>query len=232
MFEWRFRQELEKLEKFVPAGVQNNAVWRADFPAWRALFSSLCLYGHSTGYRLPSFEDFYDYVRKAYTVAHPENARFKKYFEDVSLIPGTLQRLSVWYESGMAETHLYCSLVDVIEDDKKLGLVLYDTRADWKLKADMIVLIGQKATRISAFFGDETNRPNMEARRDDVEKERKRNTLESAHWENRELAIMPKIEIARTATQVQMVNGIRLFSKRAIDNLIAELLNPPSSNFS
>ena len=59
MFERRFRIELEKLPLFVPDDNRDGAVWKVDFPAWRALFSSLCLYGHSTGYRLPSFEEFF-----------------------------------------------------------------------------------------------------------------------------------------------------------------------------
>lgn len=86
------------------------------------------------------------------------------------------QRIKTWYESGMAETYLYVCLVEAIEDNHKEGLVLYDPRADWKLKADVLVLIRGKMVRINAFDGDMLARPQIEAKRDEVERIRKRNT--------------------------------------------------------
>ncbi len=73
MHEWRFRQELGKLPPFIPKDLRDPRVWpskgskKGEFPAWRALFSSQCLFSHSTGYRLFSYESFFEYCRRAYT---------------------------------------------------------------------------------------------------------------------------------------------------------------------
>ena len=224
MFERRFRQELGKLPPFEPNDERDPRVWKEGFSAWRALFSSLCLYGHSTGYRLPSFDEFFRYCKRAYTNdRNPEKTRYAKYFED-DLLPGMRQRASVWYESGMAEMHLYACLVEAIEDKSKCGVVLYDPRADWKLKADVIVIVNQQALRVSAFVGDTSERPAVEARRDVVERRRKRNTSESAHWGNAELEAMPTFEIAKmTDADIQTVNGVRLFSLSAVNRLLDKI---------
>jgi hypothetical protein len=223
MHEWRFRQELEKLrEPFTPNDERNEEVWAAEFPAWRALFSAMCLFGHSTGYRLPSFNQFSRYCRHAYTVRHPDRARFVRFFSG-SLGDGMQQRLGAWYESGMAETYLYSCLVDAIEDLGKLGLVLYDPRADWKLKADLIVIVNGKAMRVSAFVGHQEERHKVEARRDGIERERKKNTMDSAHWGNAELAAMPIFEIARTGRETQVVGGVRLFALPAVNRLLTAI---------
>lgn len=222
MFERRFRRELEKLPLFTPNDERDPRVWRADFPAWRALFTAMCLFGHSTGYRLPSFDEFYRYCEHAYAKRHPDRSRFAPFFEG-ELLPGMRQRASAWYESGMAETYLYACLVETIEDTKKIGVVLYDPRADWKLKADVIVILNNRPLRVSAFFGEQSDRPGVEARRDGIERERKKNTMESAHWGNAELAAMPVFEIARTETEMQVINGVRLFSITAINRLLAAI---------
>lgn len=224
MFERRFREELNKLPPLPIFSQRDPNVWREGFPAWRALFSSLCLWGHSTGYRLPSFDDFFQYCRKAYThEQHPHREKYKPYFEGV-LLPGMRQRVGVWYQSGMAETHLYACLVEAIEDKSKCGLVLYDPRADWKLKADVVVLIHGKALRVSAFEGDEAGRSSLEAHRDMVEHERKKNTSESAHWGNAELGRMKTYTIARsTAADTSVANGVPLFSLSLVNRLLAEI---------
>jgi hypothetical protein len=180
------------------------------------------LYGHSTGYRLPSFAAFYSYVRRALTERHPEPAYYKRFF-DGELAEGMRQRVGAWYESGMAETYLYVCLVEAIEDKMKAGVVLYDARADWKLKADVFVLAGGKRALVSAFTGLEEDRPRVEQRRDAVERLRKRNTSESAHWENAELAAIPQMAINRTTADQQEVNGVRLFSLGAVDRLLRQI---------
>lgn len=223
MFETRFREELRKLPAFVSIGQRDQRVWNEGFPAWHALFTSLCLYGHSTGYRLPSFQDFFSYCQAAYTQRHPKKAEYTKYFEG-EFLPGMQQRVSVWYEAGMIETHLYASLVEAVEDKSKTGVVLYDPRADWKLKADMIVLMKSKAMRVSAFTGDEAERASVEAQRDTVERIRKRNTSESAHWNNAELEAMPTFRIAQKGSaDFRMTNGIHLYSLSAINRLLENL---------
>lgn len=229
MFERRFRQELEKLPAFVPNDKRDNRVWKVGFPAWHALFSSLTLYGHSTGYRLPSFEHFYQYCKKAY--AHPNykhSEKYRKYFLDPDFEPGMRQRISAWYESGMAELYLYVCLVEAIEDKNKDGIVLYDTRADWKLKADVIVNLSGRCSRISAFFGDENGRFKIEKSRDKIERIRKKNTSESSHWGNKTLNAMPTFEISRTDDSTQVINGIRVFDKKSINELLNILYNDAS----
>lgn len=223
MFERRFRQELERLPAFVPNDKRDERVWRVGFPAWHALFSSLTLYGHSTGYRLPSFENFYQYCKKAY--AHPSYKHSNKYkhFFEGDLEPGMRQRIAAWYESGMAELYLYVCLVEAIEDKNKNGLVLYDTRADWKLKADVIVNINCVCTRVSAFFGNIEGRARIEARRDVVERVRKKNTSQSSHWGNKTLNDMPTYEIARTDKSTQFINGLRVFDKASINTLLNQI---------
>lgn len=228
MFERRFRQELMKLPRFAPNDQRDPRVWPkegtsdAEFPAWHALFSAMCLFGHSTGYRLFSEDDFFHYCMRAYVERHPGHARFKRYFEG-DLLAGMRQRIGVWYESGMAETYLYACLAEAIEDRAKVGLVLYDPRADWKLKADLIVIINKTPMRVSAYVGQQGDRPSVEARRDVIERMRKQNTLESAHWHNAELHAMPLFEIARTDEDMQTVNGIRLYSISAINGLLTRL---------
>jgi hypothetical protein len=173
---------------------------------------------------LPSFESFYGYCKGAYThEQNPNRLRFGKYFEE-DLLPGMRQRVSAWYESGMTEMHLHACLVEAIEDKSKCGLVLYDPRADWKLKADVIVAIKKQTLRISAYAGDSSDRPQVESRRDAMERDRKKNTSESAHWENEELARMPLFEIAKTSkADAQIVNGLRLFSLSAVNQLLESI---------
>lgn len=222
MFERRFRKELEKLPEFEPNDVQDSRVWKVGFPAWHALFSAMCLFGHSTGYRLPSFDEFFRYCYHAYAVKHPKRTEYAPLF-DGELLPGMMQRVSAWYESGMAETYLYACLAEAVEDRAKSGIVLYDPRADWKLKADVIVIARQRPVKVSAFFGEQSNRPELELQRDVVEQERKKNTRESAHWNNTELDAMPVFTISRTADEMQIVNGVRLFSLPAVNRLLSEI---------
>lgn len=215
--------ELNKLPRFVPNDVRDNRVWKVGFPAWHALFSSMCLYGHSTGYRLPSYEQFYEYCKKAYTKSHSKKRKeYAKYF-DGELEAGMRQRVAAWYEAGMAETYLHACLVEAIEDKDKSGVVVYDPRADWKLKADAIVLLNGKSMRVSAFFGEAQGRKAIEDRREEIEMIRKKNTLQSSHWGNKTLADMPVFEIARTDQNTQQVNGLRFFDKASINTLLRQM---------
>ncbi|MDP9479665.1 MAG: hypothetical protein M3R38_29055, partial [Actinomycetota bacterium] len=171
MHEFKFVSELEKLDRFAPGGDLDAEVRRVDFPAWRALFTSLVLWCHSTGYRLPSYDQFFAHCRKAYT--HPRHkGRFDRWFEPPRE-SRTVNRVKLWYESGMAETHLYACLVDAFEDQLKEGVVLYDARADWKLKWDVAVLTRGARVRVDAFWGEADDREAVGARRDVVERERR-----------------------------------------------------------
>jgi hypothetical protein len=216
MYERRFREELMKLPKFEPDDRRDRRVWREDFPAWRALFSSLLLYGHSTGYRLPSFSDFFRYCRIAWCRRHPKPERFQSFFEG-DLARGMTQRLKFWYESGMSETHLYVCLVEALEDKLKAGIVLYDPRVDWKLKVDVFAFVNGRRFLINAYHGVEEDRAAIQARRDKTERERKINTAESSHWGNVELATVEELQVSKTDDDVLEVNGLRLFSYSAIN---------------
>lgn len=223
MFERRFVAELNKLPAFVPNDVRDNRVWRVGFPAWHALFSSMCLYGHSTGYRLPSYEQFYQYCKKAYTKGHyKKKGEYIPYFQG-NYEAGMRQRISAWYEAGMAEAYLHVCLAEAIEDKDKVGLVSYDPRLDWKLKADSLVIINQKCMRVSAFFGEREGRKAIEDRREKIEMVRKKNTMESSHWGNKTLNSMPVFEIARIDANTQVVNGLRFFDKLSINVLLNEI---------
>jgi hypothetical protein len=222
MYERRFRQELEKLPPFSNPYPRDVRVWAQDFPAWRAIFTGICLYEHSCGYRLPSQQRYFEACRNAWCKQHPDAARFQPFFKG-NLLPGMRQRVGVWYESGMAETHLYACLVEAIEDKLKEGVVLYDARADWKLKADLVVsLLGQQI-RVNAYFGDRQGRPAIEARREKLERIRKINTAESAHWGNKELPRMLQIEVARTDADALIINGVRLFPPATVNALLREI---------
>ena len=222
MFECSFIRRVRSMPRFVPCDERDEEVWAMGFPSWRAIFSALCLYGHSTGYRLPTYSRFFNQVRYAFCHVHPDRDRFRRYFRE-PLLDGMRQRVSVWYESGMCETFLYVCLVEAIEDKSKVGIVLYDSRIDWKMKTDLIVLVGGKAIRINAFWGEEGSRPGAERRRDEVEVARKWNTMESSHWRNRGLEDMRELRISRTDQDCQEVNGLRLFSVESVNSLLERI---------
>jgi len=228
LFEARFRQELNKVATFSPNDKRDPRVWpksgsdEGKFPAWRALFSSMCFFGHSTGYRLFSFDEFYRYCKHAYTERNPKRELFRRYFSG-ELEAGMRQRVGVWYESGMVETYLYACLIEAIEDKAKIGVVIYDSRVDWKLKTDMVAIINKHPMRISAYVGEQRARPSIERHRDNLERRSKRNTSESAHWHNAELESLPLFEIARTGDDMQVINGVRVFSLNAINELLGKL---------
>ncbi len=222
MYESRFKQELSNLDRFYPNDTRDPRAWKANFPAWRALFTALSLHGHSTGYRLFSFEKFFNLCQKAYTEDHPKKDRYKEYFED-DLRDGMRQRVGAWYESGMAETYLYACLVEALEDRAKVGMVLYDPRVDWKLKSDLVVHMNGHTMRVNAYFGPSESRPQIERQREKNEREQKRNTAESAHWNNEAFKEMSSFEIQVTADEKQVVNGFRLFSIEAMNRLLKQL---------
>jgi hypothetical protein len=223
MFERRFRQELAALPEFKRVSSHDPVVREVGFPAWRGLFTEMCLYGHCTGYRLFSFDSFYERCKRAYSKAHHPDKDFHIYFEGPREA-GMRHRIAVWYESGMAETYLYACLVEMIEDKSHSGLVLYDPRADWKLKADLVVLIGDRAARVSAMTHELVSRPRIEAARELTEHVRKQNTSESAGWDNEQLKRLAVFQITTDgAGNSQIVNGLRLFSLAAVNRLLREL---------
>jgi len=156
--------------------------------------------------------------------ASPDPTRYARYFEG-ELAAGMRQRIGVWYESGMAETYLYACLVEAFEDKAKSGIVIYDSRVDWKLKADLIVVANGIAVTVSAFVGEKADRAGIELNRDYIEREGKKNTMESSQWDNIELKKMLHFQISRTPENTQEVNGVRLFTLSSINQLITEICN-------
>jgi hypothetical protein len=154
----------------------------------------------------------------------PKKDEHLKFFEP-PLLEGMKERVGVWYESGMSETYLYACLVEVIEDKMKAGIVYYDPRHDWKLKCDTAVVINNKIIKISAFHGSLDGRNRIEVKRDSVERERKKNTNESAHWGNAQAAQLKELKITRDAENFQEVNGVRLFTIEGVNGLLKELFH-------
>ncbi len=227
MHEYRFISRIRKLPPFEP-GLQADAeVNSVDFPAWRALFTELLLWGHSTGYRLPTYEDFFDRCRKAFT--YGRNARrFAKWFDEPRR-SRTERRVKAWYESGMAETHLYTCLIDAFEDILRDGVVLYDPRADWKLKWDVAVLTRGQRFAVNSAWGERSGRRGVDVRRDRVERVRKERTSASSHWGNAERGRWTTLSIFRSDEVCQVVNGLRLFSMDRINELLESMYS--SANF-
>lgn len=222
MYENKLRRKLAEMPAFSIPQERDPAVWRTGFPAWRAIFESQLLWGHSTGYRLPTFEGFWLRCERAYTREHPDAERFRPLFAEPHR-EGMKQRVAVWYAAGMAETHLNAALVQMIEDESRAGLVFYDPRADWKLKVDMLVVIRQSPIILSVYTGEKAKRNAIEARRDVVERTRKQNTAQSSHWGNDQLRVNKKLEIGMTPENTQTVNGIPLFSSACINRTLTEI---------
>lgn len=221
MHEHKFILRLEELPRFEKGEEADKQVNDIDFPAWRALFTGLLLWGHSTGYRLPSYERFFDYCRKAYTLGEGAK-RFGRWFEE-PLIEKTERRVKAWYESGMAETYLYVCLVDAFEDVLKDGVVLYDPRTDWKMKWDAAVITRGERFAVNSFWGSPGGRKNVEVRREAVERERKARTSVSSHWENAERERWTELRVFRSEEECQVVNGVRLFSISSVNQLLAAM---------
>lgn len=224
MYESRFRAEIMRNPPFVMPDAHDQAVWDKGFPAWRALFSSLLGYGHSTGYRLPDFDSFYRYVEKAWTRQHPDRDEFRPYFEG-PLRDAMRRRIAIWYSAGMAETQVYLALVQAFEDaNPKAGMVFYDDRIDWKMKCDALVVCNSLLYRVHVYWGSGEGRSLLEARRERVEQIRKTNTGMSSHWCNSQIAQVVDIPIyPRAESDIVTVNGLPLFSHAAINRVLTTI---------
>jgi hypothetical protein len=221
LHEYKFISELERLPYFVSAREVDPEISAVPFPAWRAIFQCTLLWCHSTGYRLPPFSDFLADCERAFRHER-HRGRFEKWFEPNNR-ERTEQRVRGWYESGMAETYLYACLVDAFEDILKDGIVLYDARVDWKHKADVMVISRGKIFAVDSFRGSRHARDGVKSRRDVIERDRKINTVESAHWGNEERSRCIAVGISRSDADCQNVNGVRLFSITAINTLLDEI---------
>jgi hypothetical protein len=221
MHEHSIVSTLSAFPRFTPPTTIDYDVGTVGFPAWRALFTSLLHWGHSTGYRLPSFDEFFLFCAKAYQ--HPaHNERFVQWFQP-DYRKRTEQRFRLFYESGIAEMHLYACLVDAFEDILRDGVVLYDPRIDWKHKSDLLVVTRGAVISVDSFYGSPKKRNDTRELRDEVERIRKVNTAQSSHWGNRERDRWIELRIGRTGDKCENINGLRLFSASSINCLLEEI---------
>jgi hypothetical protein len=220
MHEFKFILSLEKTDRYEPSAGFDHEVGEIDFPAWRALFTSALLWGHSTKYRLPTFAEFFSICQKSYKHKRHEG-RFDEWFEPKN-VGRTTERIKFFYESGMAETYLYVCLVDAFEDILKNGFVMYDPRFDWKQKWDAAVIVRSCKFGIDAFLGASTERKRIKERREVVERQRKRNNMMSTHLNNVERDEWVDLRIS-LSNDYQIVNGIKLFSIEKINTLLRQI---------
>lgn len=224
MFEHRFREEIEKLPPFTLSPAHDRRVWDAKLPAWRPLFSALLHLGHSTGYRLASFDQFYRYVETSWTRSYVGPDQYDQWFTGEFREP-MKRRIGIWYLSGMAEQQVYLALAEALEDrGAKNGLVFYDTRHDIKHKYDAFIVCCGRTFAINIYWGEPKSRRLTEQLRHRVELDRKANTGESSHWFNRQAAESMKIAFyARAPSDLIEVNGIPLFSRSALNGLLTQI---------
>ncbi len=224
MYEHRFREEIGKLPPFILNPAVDHRVWKAKLPAWRPLFSSLLHFGHSTGYRLFSQDDFARYVERAWTVVHKERDTYLPWFQG-DLREPMLRRIGVWYLSGMTEQQVYLALAEALEDNsERNGLVFYDTRHDIKHKCDTLIICRNRIFRVNVYWGDPASRTLTENLRQAVEEERKTKAGVSSHWHNRQTAEIQTLDFyARSNRDLVDVNGVRLFSRSALNSLLERI---------
>ena len=221
LHEYKFILELERLARFDPADPDKAAVWTVNFPAWRAPFTAHLLRSHASHYRLPDFQSFAQTCKVTWTDERYQG-KYDKWFSE-SLYDQTEQRLRFFYESGMAETYLYCCLVDAIEDMNRDGFVFYDARMDWKQKGDVWIVSRGRQIVIDAFMGTPDGRGAIRLERDENEREQKKNTDQSSAWGNSEHERWHELQIGRGRDDVQVINGVRIFSIQRVNQLLRQI---------
>ena len=227
----RFYDELNKLQPFCQIGRYDSHIATAPLPPKQALLPGLFLYCHARGYHLPSWEEF----RLLYIDAVEQHFNFQTKFSrnfDIGADgtptpkPGLLFRMSGWYEDSIAHAFLYSVLVLAYEDIEQSSFVLFDARADWKFKADFVLIqcgIETKAVRISIAGQNEDNRARVEEDRDRQEREMKTNNSESSQWHNVTYDKLPLVTITKSRGAVITKNNFRLFSPEAMEQLMADI---------
>ncbi len=186
MFVSKFRRRLMELQPYHDHGLYDPSAMHASIPAMRAAFSAAALFCHDAGYTLPEFDLFLSLYSSAARLHYDFARKFAPFFDGDTPADGLLYRLSVAYESYMAEAYLNVCLIEAIEDRLKQGVVLYDPRADWKMKWDSLVLCKGRVFVINSYWQG-SGRRSVEARREATERRTKINTAVSSHWGNVEI---------------------------------------------
>jgi hypothetical protein len=134
-------------------------------------------------------------------------------------------RMRVFYESGMVETYVYTCLVFALEDKSKCGFVAYDYRLDIKHKWDALVLVGKHSFWIDVYRGTESSRSETVRWREENERETKKNTAESSHWDHQGRSDVIKLRIMVSDKQQRVVKGVRLPTIESVNALLTEIYN-------
>jgi len=224
----RFFNELKALPPFVRVGTFDRRISKAPLPPKQAFLPGLFLFGHARGYRLPTWESFRDYYLRAIKQHKSYNTKFAQNFEaNGEPKQGLLWRMSGWYEDSMAHAFLYSVLVLAYEDIDQSAFVLYDARADWKFKADFIILrhtgSDAKAVRINVYGQTDDERTQVELERDCQERQMKVNTSTSAHWGNETYRTLPVANISKAVGDVIVTQNFRLFSPESMEQLMDDV---------
>jgi hypothetical protein len=106
---------------------------------------------------------------------------------------------------------------------------LFDARADWKFKANFIVLrctgSGSSAVRINVYGRTDDERTQVEQEREGQERQMKANTSTSAHWRNETYHNLPAVNISKAGGNVIVKQNFRLFSPEAMEQLMDDIDN-------
>jgi hypothetical protein len=222
MHEYDFVKTLEKLPTFKRQGRVPKAVNEARVPPWRSAFTGLMTWGRCAHYKVPTFDEFVSAYKKG-VLAPDWKGRYDEWFKDKDNFKKFKPRMARWYESGIADTHLQLCLQDTIEDRGKIGICPFDSRLDWKMKFDAIVIIGICKIYIDTYFDNGYSRKDQEDKRETNEQETKTGKEESSHWFNEERDTWHKLTITRSNTDHQDINGYRLFSTDSINKLLEDI---------
>jgi hypothetical protein len=224
----RFFDELGRIRPFQRHGQHDPAIQKAHLPPKQAFLPGLFLFNHAAGYRLPEWEHFLRYYVAAVQKHKSYEKKFARCFTaEGEPLPGMLWRMSGWYEDSMAHAFLYTVLVLAYEDLDQSAFVLYDARADWKFKADFIITRSASeavtGVRVGIQGQNEEDRAKMEAERDLQERDTKRNTLVSSHWNNETYQTLPSIHVSRVDGAPIIKHGFKLFSVDAMERLMLDV---------
>lgn len=225
----RFFAELDKAlppkdRPFSREGCNDDAVNVCRLPPYRQVFHALCLFEHSCGYRLPRYIQFRETYLKALR-QHPRYEKDRRILFDAAEapVPGLLHRIGGWYLDGLAHTHLYCTLVQAYEEQRRIGAVLMDARVDVKLKADIIIAAPGGLVRVDIQNRTGRDQQALLQGREDRERQAKANNSSSSQAGNPLHETISTVSIPRSACKLDRNYGVRLFDAEAIDPLIRRI---------
>jgi hypothetical protein len=137
--------------------------------------------------------------------------------------PALLHRIGGWYIDGLRHTHLYCALVQAYEEQRRIGVVLMDVRADVKFKTDLLIATPNRMARVSIEAETGSDQDELIAHRAGAEQLAKANNQTSSQRANPFHDTVFTTRIAAEEANLTPHLGIKLFSGAAIDNLITTL---------